>query len=132
MRDDVCDIKTKKYKSGNSWTDGCTKVTLGDLYAMLKSDRNIKIEVMVNFAAKPNWKWFAASFVLHPSAETAGDGSKRPAISLESCFKAFSTEELLSGDDQWYCNKCKEHRDIHKKLELYKIPKILIVQIKRF
>ena len=53
-------------------------------------------------------------------------------ITLDSCFKAFSQEELLTGTDQWYCSKCKEHRDIHKKLELFKIPEILMVQIKRF
>jgi ubiquitin C-terminal hydrolase len=53
-------------------------------------------------------------------------------ISLDSCLKAFSREELLSGNDQWYCNKCKEQRDINKKLELYRLPKILIIQLKRF
>ena len=53
-------------------------------------------------------------------------------ISLDSCFNAFSREEVLSGNDQWYCNKCKEQRDINKKLELYRLPKILIIQLKRF
>ena len=51
---------------------------------------------------------------------------------MDACLKAFSREELLSGDDQWYCNKCKSQQDIHKKLELYRLPKILIVQLKRF
>ena len=49
------------------------------------------------------------------------------AISLDSCFRAYSREELLTGNDQWYCNKCKEHRDIHKKLELFRVPKILVI-----
>lgn len=53
-------------------------------------------------------------------------------MSLYKCIKDFSQEETLSGDDQWYCRKCKEHRDIKKKLELYKVPKILMVQLKRF
>jgi ubiquitin C-terminal hydrolase len=47
-------------------------------------------------------------------------------------MNAFSREELLSGADQWYCNKCKCQQDIHKKLELYRLPKILIIQLKRF
>lgn len=33
MRDDVCDIRTKKVKGGNNWEDGCSKMTLGDLYS---------------------------------------------------------------------------------------------------
>lgn len=57
---------------------------------------------------------------------------EKEIITLDSCFRAFSREELLSGSDQWYCNRCKEQRDIHKKLELYRLPKILIVQLKRF
>ena len=48
-------------------------------------------------------------------------------ISLGNCFEGYSAEETLSGDDQWYCNKCKEHRDINKKLELYSVPKILVL-----
>ena len=39
---------------------------------------------------------------------------------------------MLSGDDQWYCGKCKEHRDAYKKLDLYMTPKILMLQLKRF
>mmetsp|Transcript_14682 Transcript_14682/g.14302 ORF Transcript_14682/g.14302 Transcript_14682/m.14302 type:complete len:106 (+) Transcript_14682:2708-3025(+) len=58
--------------------------------------------------------------------------SKKDQISLDACFEAFSREELLTGADQWYCSKCKEQRDILKKLELFRLPKILIVQLKRF
>ena len=53
-------------------------------------------------------------------------------LGLASCFMGYSQEETLSGDDQWYCNVCKEHRDITKKLEIYTVPKIFIIQLKRF
>ena len=49
------------------------------------------------------------------------------SITLASCFEAFEKEEMLTDTDQWYCSKCQEHRDIHKKLELFKVPKILII-----
>lgn len=48
-------------------------------------------------------------------------------LNLDCCFKNYSEEETLTGDDRWYCRTCKEHRDIDKKLELYKAPKILIL-----
>ena len=51
---------------------------------------------------------------------------------IASSFGAYSNEEVLSGDDQWYCSKCKEHRDIKKKMEIYSVPKIFIIQLKRF
>ena len=30
-------------------------------------------------------------------------------ITLHDCLNAFTMEEMLSGQDMWYCNKCKEH-----------------------
>ena len=32
----------------------------------------------------------------------------------------------------WFCNKCKEHRKAEKKIEIYRTPIYLIVQLKRF
>lgn len=55
------------------------------------------------------------------------EGRGKKSLTLGSCFNGYSTEETLSGDDQWYCNVCKEHRDISKKLELYSVPKIFII-----
>ena len=65
------------------------------------------------------------------SDDEDSDG-KDKGLSLRQCFQAYSTEETLGGDDQWYCNICKEHRDIKKRLELYSTPKILVIQLKRF
>jgi len=55
------------------------------------------------------------------------EGRGKKCLTIDSCFTGYSTEETLSGDDQWYCNICKEHRDISKKLELYSVPKIFII-----
>ncbi len=48
-------------------------------------------------------------------------------VTLASCFNGYEKLEKLSGNDQWYCRNCKEHRDITKKLELFKVPKIMII-----
>jgi ubiquitin carboxyl-terminal hydrolase 4/11/15 len=34
--------------------------------------------------------------------------------------------------DQWYCNKCKDHVNAFKKMEVYKAPEFLIIHLKRF
>lgn len=44
------------------------------------------------------------------------EGRAKKSLNLNACFAGLSAEEVLSGDDQWYCNVCKEHRDITKKL----------------
>jgi len=51
----------------------------------------------------------------------------KKAVSLDKCFKAFCEEETLSGNDQFYCRKCKEHRDITKKLQIYNLPPIMMI-----
>ena len=47
-------------------------------------------------------------------------------ISLDSCLQAFTKEEELGGQELYYCSKCKEHRQAVKKLEIWKLPPILV------
>ncbi|XP_065190122.1 ubiquitin carboxyl-terminal hydrolase 32-like [Sycon ciliatum] len=54
------------------------------------------------------------------------------AISLEECLAAFTKEEELGEDDPWYCSKCKKHQRAVKKLDIWKLPPILVVHVKRF
>ncbi|XP_010493261.1 PREDICTED: ubiquitin carboxyl-terminal hydrolase 8 [Camelina sativa] len=61
-------------------------------------------------------------------------GTKRPqeTVSLYKCLEAFLTEEPLGPDDMWYCPGCKEHRQAIKKLDLWRLPEILVIHLKRF
>ncbi|MCL7044181.1 hypothetical protein MKW94_030699 [Papaver nudicaule] len=58
--------------------------------------------------------------------------NKHEAISLFSCLEAFLKEEPLGPDDMWYCPACKEHRQATKKLDLWRLPEILVFHLKRF
>ncbi|KAJ1409278.1 Ubiquitin specific protease, conserved site [Sesbania bispinosa] len=58
--------------------------------------------------------------------------TRQEAISLFSCLEAFLTEEPLGPDDMWYCPRCKEHRQATKKLDLWKLPEIVVFHLKRF
>lgn len=57
---------------------------------------------------------------------------RQEEISLFSCLEAFLAEEPLGPDDMWYCPGCKEHRQANKKLDLWKLPDILVFHLKRF
>ncbi|GER43663.1 ubiquitin carboxyl-terminal hydrolase [Striga asiatica] len=57
---------------------------------------------------------------------------KQETVSLFSCLDAFLKEEPLSPDDMWYCPRCKEHRQASKKLDLWRLPDILVFHLKRF
>ncbi|XP_021757775.1 ubiquitin carboxyl-terminal hydrolase 10-like [Chenopodium quinoa] len=58
--------------------------------------------------------------------------TRQEAVSLFSCMDAFLKEEPLGPDDMWYCPNCKEHRQASKKLDLWKLPEILVIHLKRF
>uniref|UniRef100_A0A1J3FN28 Ubiquitin carboxyl-terminal hydrolase n=1 Tax=Noccaea caerulescens TaxID=107243 RepID=A0A1J3FN28_NOCCA len=53
-------------------------------------------------------------------------------ISMFWCLEAFLGEEPLGQDDMWYCPNCKEHRQANKKLDLWKLPDVLVIHLKRF
>ena len=53
-------------------------------------------------------------------------------ITLNETFEILSEEELLDENNEWYCENCKKKQRAKKKLEIYNVPKILIIQIKRF
>jgi ubiquitin carboxyl-terminal hydrolase 4/11/15 len=53
-------------------------------------------------------------------------------LTLENCINSFSRCEKLDESNEWYCSKCKEHRRGYKQLELFRLPRYLILQLKRF
>lgn len=55
---------------------------------------------------------------------------KNPTI--YDCLSTFSLPETLHKNNLWYCPTCKTHVQASKKLELYKVPPILVMHLKRF
>ena len=53
-------------------------------------------------------------------------------ITLDDCLNNFCKEEKLEEGNEWYCPICKKHTLATKKMELYYLPKILIICFKRF
>ncbi|MBN3287879.1 UBP8 hydrolase, partial [Polyodon spathula] len=51
---------------------------------------------------------------------------------LQDCLKLFSKEEKLTDNNRFFCSHCKTHRDSTKKIEIWKLPPILLVHLKRF
>ena len=53
-------------------------------------------------------------------------------ISINKCFEEFTKIQTLDENNLYKCPKCKLSIAANNKIELYKIPKILIIQLKRF
>ncbi|XP_069331787.1 ubiquitin carboxyl-terminal hydrolase 4 isoform X2 [Eulemur rufifrons] len=57
---------------------------------------------------------------------------KKTAVALRDCIELFTTMETLGEHDPWYCPTCKKHQQATKKFDLWSLPKILVVHLKRF
>ena len=53
-------------------------------------------------------------------------------LNIYDAIDLFNKEEILDGDNMWFCSKCKNHQIAGKKIEIYKTPIYLTVQLKRF
>lgn len=51
---------------------------------------------------------------------------------IYDCINLFTRREKLEKDNAWYCSKCKAHKEALKKMEIYKVPPVLILHLKRF
>ncbi len=67
-----------------------------------------------------------------PKNQKANAAKRHKGISLQDCLDEFTKEEQLGEDDLWYCPQCKKHQQATKKFDLWKVPDILVVHLKRF
>ncbi|KAF9245254.1 hypothetical protein BU15DRAFT_85597 [Melanogaster broomeanus] len=79
--------------------------------------------------------WNAWPTFEHPEyseARKSTSEKKNKGMSIEDCLTEFTKEEQLGEDDLWYCPRCKKHQQATKKFDLWKVPDILAVHLKRF
>jgi ubiquitin C-terminal hydrolase len=51
---------------------------------------------------------------------------------LYDCFHNLLESEQLGANGQWFCQNCQKLADAIRKLDLYQLPQVLILQLKRF
>ncbi|XP_008799885.2 ubiquitin carboxyl-terminal hydrolase 8-like isoform X2 [Phoenix dactylifera] len=54
------------------------------------------------------------------------------SFTLYACLEAFLKEEPLGPEDMWYCPCCRKHQQASKKLDLWRLPEVLVIHLKRF
>ena len=52
--------------------------------------------------------------------------------SLYDCFDAFTSYEMLEGDNAWFNEKTKKREDVRKRITFWNFPKVLVITLKRF
>ena len=51
---------------------------------------------------------------------------------LNECLELFLKPEEMTGESKWKCPKCKQYRNAIKKIDIWKLPPLLIIHLKRF
>jgi len=57
---------------------------------------------------------------------------KKQVIKLSECLKLYTSQEKLGADDAWYCPNCQKHQQATKKFDLWSLPEVLVIHLKRF
>ena len=89
-------------------------------------------EVYLTPGGSDTWGQVSEEMEAEFAKDSQGGQIKPKALSIEDCMDEFTKEEQLGEDDPWYCPSCKDFRQASKKFDLWKVPDILVVHLKRF
>ena len=112
----------EKYSSTENYSNVKRQLNLDELHLRLTLDVNILFNLDKAKLPKLKNNLYNKKLSLNVGKD----------INLYDCLNLFNSEEILDGDNEWYCNKCKKHVDAVKKMDVYKSPYYLIFQLKRF
>ncbi|XVF76057.1 hypothetical protein PTKIN_Ptkin13bG0235800 [Pterospermum kingtungense] len=92
------------------------------------------LDVSVHWADKMTEKYDTCLLSSLPEVFKPQLFTRRPqeSISLYKCLEGFLQEEPLGPDDMWFCPRCKKPQQAKKKLDLWRLPVILVIHLKRF
>lgn len=57
---------------------------------------------------------------------------KKGRLDLKYCLDISTLPEKLDENNKWYCTNCKDHVCATKQMQIYKLPKILLIHLLRF
>jgi len=55
-----------------------------------------------------------------------------PHTSVQACLKQFSKTEMLARSNKFHCDKCHTLQEAEKRMKIKRLPKVLILHLKRF
>lgn len=114
--------------------DECIDLSTGEEKA-IRLPSSSSILVFINWSQKDLKKYDTHYMENLPEVFRYAPAPKRARaepLSLYACLDAFLREEPLVPEDMWYCPRCKERRQASKKLDLWRLPEVLVIHLKRF
>ena len=129
-KDGLCPLCLKKFGDKKYCILSNKKLLISELIKKQNKARPL-ILFAKSLAFKKNIEFYSG-IPLFNHKSTADIKISRTNFNIYDAVDLFNQEEYLEGDNQWYCSKCKEHRNARKMIEIFRTPLYLIVQLKRF
>jgi hypothetical protein len=86
----------------------------------------------VSFKIFLKWNVNKVRTNLSKISEVKIDQTESNDVNLSDCLKLFTQPERLTSDNPWYCSRCKKHQEALKQMSLWRLPKYLLISLKRF
>ncbi|XP_022875157.1 ubiquitin carboxyl-terminal hydrolase 5-like isoform X1 [Olea europaea var. sylvestris] len=115
--------------------NACIDLTVGEDKVVKLSSSSMSILVFADWSQKLLGSYDTSHLETLPEVCKYGHVNKKARsepLSLYTCLEAFLREEPLVPEDMWYCPQCKERRQASKKLDLWRLPEVLVIHLKRF
>ncbi|KAK9696974.1 hypothetical protein RND81_08G007400 [Saponaria officinalis] len=113
----------------------CIDLTVGEEKPVKISSSSKSLLVFINWS-KELLKNYDTSYLENlPEVCKNGPPTKKARtepLSLYSCLEAFLREEPLVSEPDMKCPQCEERRQASKKLDLWRLPEVLVIHLKRF
>uniref|UniRef100_A0A8C1F2H8 Ubiquitin carboxyl-terminal hydrolase n=1 Tax=Cyprinus carpio carpio TaxID=630221 RepID=A0A8C1F2H8_CYPCA len=104
-------------------SNGTTERGMGEVDGVFSSYANCSISVANLFFM------CMQKYIKHQSMDVP---HQQITVQLQECIELFTTVETLEEENPWYCPTCKKHQLATKKLDLWSLPEVLIIHLKRF
>ncbi|KAJ7976553.1 Ubiquitin carboxyl-terminal hydrolase [Quillaja saponaria] len=116
-------------------SNACIDLSVGEDKVVKLSSSSLSVLVYVDWSQRLLEKYDTRHLENLPEVLKYGPVTKKARaepLSLYTCLEAFLREEPLVPEDMWYCPQCKERRQASKKLDLWRLPEVLVIHLKRF
>jgi len=74
----------------------------------------------------------AAEDIAQHESYRAKPVQKNQSVSLNDCLELYTTKEKLGEQNAWRCPDCKKEQQATKKIDLWSLPAVLVISLKRF
>ncbi|XP_071723308.1 ubiquitin carboxyl-terminal hydrolase 5-like [Rutidosis leptorrhynchoides] len=131
------DMETEPLKLPLKLVDGnnaCIDLSVGEERTVRLPSTLMSVLLFIDWSPKLLRKYDTQYLEKLPEVHKYGPSKKMrlEPLSLYACLEAFLREEPLVPEDMWYCPQCKERRQASKKLDLWRLPEVLVIHLKRF